>query len=86
MKAEDLVREIERKLGTVKAEPGVANVGRVASVADGIVRVDGLSRAGFGEEVEFEVQEDTRGPKAVNVVRLNPPAEKPQRGERMDME
>ncbi len=54
MKAEDLVREIERKLGKVKAEPGVANVGRIASVADGIVRVEGLSRAGFGEEVEFE--------------------------------
>jgi F-type H+-transporting ATPase subunit alpha len=54
MKAEDLVRDIERKLGKVKAEPGVANVGRVASVADGIVKVDGLSRAGFGEEVEFE--------------------------------
>ena len=54
MKAEDLVREIERKLGKVTAEPGVANVGRIASVADGIVRVEGLSRAGFGEEVEFE--------------------------------
>jgi len=49
MKAEDLVREIERKLGKVTAEPGVANVGRIASVADGIVRVEGLSRAGFGK-------------------------------------
>ncbi|HEY9593457.1 MAG TPA: F0F1 ATP synthase subunit alpha, partial [Spirochaetia bacterium] len=54
MKAEDLVREIEKNLVRVKAGPTVANVGRVVSVADGIVRVNGLSRAGYGEEVEFE--------------------------------
>jgi F-type H+/Na+-transporting ATPase subunit alpha len=53
MKAEDLVRQIEEKLGTVEVSPEVANVGRVVGVADGIVRADGLSRAGYGEMVEF---------------------------------
>ena len=54
MKAEELVRQIEEKLGTVTARPAVANVGRVVGVADGIVKADGLSRAGYGEQVEFE--------------------------------
>ncbi len=53
MKAEELVRQIEERLGAVSAEPGVANVGRVVAVADGIARADGLSRAGYGELVEF---------------------------------
>lgn len=54
MKAEDLVRQIEERLGTLAVHPEVANMGRVISVADGIVRADGLSRAGYGELVEFE--------------------------------
>ena len=54
MKAEELVRQIEEKLGTVAVQPAVANVGRVKNVADGIVRADGLSRAGYGELVGFE--------------------------------
>ena len=54
MKAEDLVRQIEEKLGSLAVRPEVANMGRVISVADGIVRADGLSRAGYGELVEFE--------------------------------
>lgn len=33
-----------------------------------------------GEEVEFEVIEEPKGPKAASVVRLNPPAEPPRRG------
>jgi F-type H+-transporting ATPase subunit alpha len=53
MKAEELVRQIEERLGAVNADPGVANVGRVVAVADGIVRAEGLSRAGYGELVEF---------------------------------
>jgi len=32
-----------------------------------------------GEEVEFEVVEEAKGPKARDVVRLNPPAEPPRR-------
>jgi F-type H+/Na+-transporting ATPase subunit alpha len=54
MKAEELVKQIEEKLGTIGVRPEVANIGRVISVADGVVRADGLSRAGYGEQVEFE--------------------------------
>jgi len=54
MKAQDLVREIEERLSTVAVRPGVTNVGHVIGVGDGIIRVDGLSRAGFGEQVELE--------------------------------
>ena len=34
--------------------PAVANVGHVVSVGDGIVKADGLSRAGYGELVQLE--------------------------------
>lgn len=35
-----------------------------------------------GESVEFEVLEESKGPKAQNVVRLNPPADRPGRDQR----
>jgi len=53
MKAEELVRQIEQRLQTSEVRPSVANVGRVVSVGDGIVKADGLSRAGYGELVQF---------------------------------
>jgi F-type H+/Na+-transporting ATPase subunit alpha len=53
MKAEELVRQIEEKLAGVSVGPGISNVGRVAGVADGIVKAEGLSRAGYGELVQF---------------------------------
>ena len=53
MKAEDLIRKIEEKLSGVEMRPEVANVGRVITLGDGIVKADGLSRAGYGEIVDF---------------------------------
>jgi len=51
---------------------------------DVFVHYSVIDGAGFkvlyeGEEVEFDVVEEAKGPKATNVVRLNPPAEPPRR-------
>jgi F-type H+-transporting ATPase subunit alpha len=54
MKAQDLIRQIEDRLSGMEARPETANVGRVVALGDGIAKADGLSRAGFGEQVEFE--------------------------------
>ncbi len=54
MKAEELIRQIEERLALVEVRPEVANVGKVITLGDGIVKADGLSRAGYGEIVEFE--------------------------------
>lgn len=54
MKQEELIKEIEKKLATVHLSPKTENVGVVESVADGIIQATGLSKVGFGEEVEFE--------------------------------
>ncbi len=52
--------------------------------ADVFVHHSAIEGTGFkvlyeGEEVEFDVVEEAKGPKAQNVVRLNPPAEAPRR-------
>jgi F-type H+/Na+-transporting ATPase subunit alpha len=59
MKPEELIQQIEDKLFSPELSPEVTNQGTVESVGDGIVRASGLSKAGFGEEVEFE--DKTRG-------------------------
>lgn len=51
---EQFISEIEQKLTGLQEGAGVENVGTVTFVGDGIVRATGLTRAGFGEEVEFE--------------------------------
>jgi cold shock protein len=52
--------------------------------ADVFVHYSAIEGSGFkvlyeGEEVEFEIEDSGKGPKAQNVVRLNPPAEPPRR-------
>lgn len=54
MKQEELLKQIEKRLATVHLNPKMENVGVVQSVGDGIIQATGLSRVGFGEEVEFK--------------------------------
>lgn len=54
MKPEDLIKQLEQHLSKVETTPGVENVGTVLAVGDGIVTLSGLSRVGYGEEVEFQ--------------------------------
>ena len=42
------------------------------------IQADGFKYLVDGEDVEFEVNEDERGLKAANVIRLDPPPEKPR--------
>jgi CspA family cold shock protein len=77
-----------RTNGTVKwfsQEKGYGFLQREGG-ADVFVHYSAIDGAGFkvlyeGEEVEFDIIEEAKGPKAANVVRLNPPAE-PPRGQR----
>ena len=59
MKPEEFIQQIEQKLFTIDMNPEHINQGIVDTVGDDIIRATGLSRVGFGEEVEFE--EGTRG-------------------------
>lgn len=59
MQPEDFLQEIEKRLASIDVAPGLENVGTVVYVGDGIIKATGLSRAGYGEEVEFE--DKTRG-------------------------
>ena len=54
MKQEELLKQIEKRLSTVHLNPKTENVGTVQTVGDGIIQASGLSRVGFGEEVEFK--------------------------------
>jgi F-type H+-transporting ATPase subunit alpha len=54
MNSEELIQQIEKRLSTIHINPKSENVGIVESIGDGIVKINGLSKAGFGEEVAFE--------------------------------
>lgn len=54
MKQDELIKQIEKRLATVHLDPKMENVGVVESVGDGIIQATGLSKVGFGEEVEFQ--------------------------------
>jgi cold shock protein len=77
-----------RTSGTVKwfsQEKGFGFLQREGG-ADVFVHYSAIDGGGFkvlheGEEVEFDVIEEAKGPKAANVVRLNPPAEAPRRAQ-----
>jgi cold shock protein len=71
-----------RTSGTVKwfsQEKGFGFLQREGG-ADVFVHYSAIDGSGFkvlqeGEEVEFDIIEEAKGPKAANVVRLNPPAD-----------
>jgi CspA family cold shock protein len=75
-----------RTNGTVKwfsQEKGFGFLQREGG-ADVFVHYSAIEGGGFrilyeGEQVEFDVIDEPKGPKAANVVRLNPPAEAPRR-------
>ncbi|MBI4512553.1 MAG: cold shock domain-containing protein [Gemmatimonadetes bacterium] len=77
---------MSRTTGTVKwfsNEKGYGFISRDGA-PDVFVHHTAIQGEGFktlveGETVEFEVTQDGRGPKAQNVVRLDPPATAPQR-------
>jgi cold shock protein len=77
-----------RTNGTVKwfsQEKGYGFLQREGG-ADVFVHYSAIDGGGFkvlyeGEEVEFDIIEEPKGPKAANVVRLNPPAEPPRGGQ-----
>jgi cold shock CspA family protein len=77
-----------RTSGTVKwfsQEKGFGFLQREGG-ADVFVHYSAIDGGGFkvlheGEEVEFDIIEEAKGPKAANVVRLNPPAEPPRRAQ-----
>ncbi|MHB9154256.1 MAG: F0F1 ATP synthase subunit alpha [Endomicrobiales bacterium] len=55
MKPEEFIQQIEERLSAAQElRPEFINQGIVDTVGDGVVRASGLSRAGFGEEVEFD--------------------------------
>jgi len=76
---------MSRVNGTVKwfsQEKGYGFLQREGA-ADVFVHYSAIDGSGFkvlyeGEPVEFDVIEEAKGPKAANVVRLNPPAAPPR--------
>jgi CspA family cold shock protein len=80
---------MSRMKGTVKWFSNEKGFGFItqANGPDVFVHHTAIQGEGFrtlveGEEVEFDVADDGRGPKAQNVTRLNPPADAPRRSDR----
>ncbi|CAF0689645.1 F0F1 ATP synthase subunit alpha [Candidatus Methylacidithermus pantelleriae] len=66
-----ILEELERELAEVKREPVRANVGVVREVADGVVKMEGLSDVGMHEVVEFPQRRTELGtPKRALVLNL----------------
>jgi F-type H+-transporting ATPase subunit alpha len=53
MSVEKIIKDLEKKIGTLSMEVEVKETGRVISVSDGIARVSGLSSCASMEEVSF---------------------------------
>ena len=77
--------EAERKTGIVKWFSRAKGYGFITpdSGPDVFVHYSAIRGEGFktleeNERVEFSVEEDQRGPKAVDVVRLEPPPRRPR--------
>lgn len=51
---DQFISEIEKKISGMDTGKAVENIGTITFVGDGVVRATGLTRAGYGEEVEFE--------------------------------
>lgn len=51
---QEFLQELESRITKMEVIPRETNEGRILSIGDGIVIANGLSKAGFGEEVEFE--------------------------------
>ena len=46
---QDFLKQVEKKLDNMDIIPKEENVGEVLSIGDGIVKVSGISKAGFGK-------------------------------------
>ena len=51
---QSIVQKIINEIEHYTPKAGVEHVGRVTSVGDGVVAIDGLSRAVMGEIIQFE--------------------------------
>ncbi|OGH16732.1 MAG: F0F1 ATP synthase subunit alpha [Candidatus Levybacteria bacterium RIFCSPHIGHO2_02_FULL_40_18] len=51
---QEFLKELELRIEGMDIIPKETNEGRILTIGDGIVTANGLSKAGFGEEVEFE--------------------------------
>jgi len=53
-KADEIIKNLEKKLSSFDEKMEVKNVGTVVKNTDGVITATGLSKAVMGEQVEFE--------------------------------